>query len=116
MYNLNDIALIRLNEPVPLYSEDPSSSNAIPVCLPWGLNSPGRSLEDGTNVIVTGWGLTYKGEAQNKINFKKYGIRSTLLHKTKLPIASSKCTATEGEFEIDPSLQYCAGGLRGIQI
>ena len=30
----NDIALIRLDEPVPIFSEEPSKSFAQPVCLP----------------------------------------------------------------------------------
>ena len=32
---INDIALIRLSEPVPLYSENPTLSGVEPVCLPW---------------------------------------------------------------------------------
>ena len=31
----NDIALVRLAEAVPLYADDASESNAMPVCLPW---------------------------------------------------------------------------------
>ena len=44
----NDIALIRLNEPVPLFTEDPLHSSAEPVCLPWhqqeerGFDTQGR--------------------------------------------------------------------------
>ena len=38
---------------------------------------------------------------------------SQVLKRTKLPIASNKCTATEGEFLINPELQYCAGGKTG---
>ena len=38
---------------------------------------------------------------------------SQVLKRTKLPIASNKCTATEGEFLINPQLQYCAGGKTG---
>ena len=34
-YFRNDIALIRLDESVPLYNEDPTKSFAMPVCLPW---------------------------------------------------------------------------------
>ena len=54
-YNLNDIALIRLNEPVPLYSEDPEKSSVIPICLPWQENNSARNLNEDTNVIMTGW-------------------------------------------------------------
>ena len=46
----NDIALIRLNESVPLHSEDPSQSMASPVCLPWSdyLDDfhPARDIKD----------------------------------------------------------------------
>ena len=31
----NDIALIRLDKPVPLFTEDPSKSSISPICLPW---------------------------------------------------------------------------------
>ena len=31
----NDIALIRLDKAVPIFSEEPSKSFAQPVCLPW---------------------------------------------------------------------------------
>ena len=32
---INDIALIRLNEPVMLNSESPATSSVMPICLPW---------------------------------------------------------------------------------
>ena len=41
----NDIALIRLNEPVPLYSEDPFKSAVTPVCLPWSQDNAARDIE-----------------------------------------------------------------------
>ena len=41
---VNDIALIRLDEPVILYSEDPIFSGASPICLPWDSEDPGREL------------------------------------------------------------------------
>ena len=54
----NDIALLRLDAPVPLYSDDPKSSNVIPVCLPWNELDPGRDIESWADelAIVTGWG------------------------------------------------------------
>ena len=33
--NRNDIALLRLNESVPLFNENPMISAVLPVCLPW---------------------------------------------------------------------------------
>ena len=40
----NDIALVRLNEPVPLFTEDPTKSIAMPICLPWSENDPGKVI------------------------------------------------------------------------
>ena len=36
---INDIALIRIDETVPLYQDDPTISAASPICLPWSENS-----------------------------------------------------------------------------
>merc|ERR1712241_1371896 len=102
-------ALIRLNEPVPLWIEDPKMSTAIPICLPWSINDPSRNLKETTSVIVTGWGVTFGNETLSKLIFERYGAWSAKLHKAKIPIASSKCTSKKGRFEIDPDLQYCAG-------
>ena len=38
----NDIALIRLNEPVPIFKDNPAESIASPICLPWLENDTGR--------------------------------------------------------------------------
>ena len=43
----NDIALIRLDRPVPLYNENPKESAAMPICLPWDENLTARSLQEG---------------------------------------------------------------------
>ena len=44
-YKYNDIALIRLNEAIPLYDEDPKKSLVKPVCLPIDENDSSRFLE-----------------------------------------------------------------------
>ena len=41
----NDIALIRLNEPVPLFDENQKESLIKPVCLPIDENDSSRFLE-----------------------------------------------------------------------
>ena len=41
---LNDLALIRVDEIMPLYDENSAISNVVPVCLPWKSNDPGRQL------------------------------------------------------------------------
>ena len=42
----NDIALVRLDQAVPLYLEDPKISGARPICLPWNGNYFGIKTED----------------------------------------------------------------------
>ena len=42
--SLNDLALIRVDEMMPLFSENSTISNVVPVCLPWKSNDPGRQL------------------------------------------------------------------------
>ena len=44
----NDIALIRVKEPIPFYnSSNVKESNVKPICLPWNINDPGREIHDG---------------------------------------------------------------------
>ena len=54
----NDIALIRVKEPIPFYNaRNRKESNVKPICLPWSINDPGREIHDGTkNLTVLGWG------------------------------------------------------------
>ena len=39
----NDLALIRVDKMMPIYSES-GNSHVVPVCLPWKSNDPGRQL------------------------------------------------------------------------
>ena len=43
----NDIALIRLDNAVPIYFEDPDISGVKPICLPWNENDVGRKTKNG---------------------------------------------------------------------
>merc|ERR1712223_519332 len=54
-----DIALIRLDELVPLHIEDPEKSIVAPVCLPWKVSDKEiiEGLEDNTDTLLAGWGL-----------------------------------------------------------
>jgi hypothetical protein len=40
----NDIALIRLDQAVPLHQENPKISSVVPVCLPWNIDNPGNNF------------------------------------------------------------------------
>ena len=48
---INDIALIRLSEPVPLYSENPTLSGAEPVCLPWASDLAANRIQ--ARIVLT---------------------------------------------------------------
>ncbi len=37
----NDIALLRLDQPVPLYDDNSKVSYIKPICLPWSKDAPG---------------------------------------------------------------------------
>ena len=111
-----DIALIRLNEPVPLFNEDSAISSVEPVCLPWLQNDAARNLDDGHNALVTGWGRTKNQTIPGIRNV----VQSKTLLKVKVPIANNHCRKEGGKFDIDActnflnqTCQICAGGKIG---
>ena len=107
----NDIALIRVDRPIPLFSEDSSLSSIIPVCLPWLENDPGRNLAEGELLMFTGWGRTSNNGAVSNINLRKNRVSSKKLQQVQLPYLSKddeRCTG----FDIKDS-QICAGGEKG---
>ena len=62
----NDIALIRLNEPITLFSDDPLNSLVAPVCLPWKKDDAARNLADMKKTLITGWGKTQNSTIDNE--------------------------------------------------
>jgi len=108
----NDIALIRVDRPIPLFSEDSSLSSIIPVCLPWLENDPGRNLAEGEALMFTGWGRTVSrnsGAAQRRLI--KNRVNTKVLQQVQLPYLSKddeKCSL----FDLKDS-QICAGGEKG---
>jgi len=100
----NDIALIRLNDPVLLYSEDPKKSIIGPVCLPWSEDDDARYIGDGDAGIVTGWGKMSNNQDSTRFVF------SPILRQVRLPVANNLCTTPP--FNIDDT-QLCAGGKKG---
>ena len=109
----NDIALIRLEKPVPLFIEDPSTSYASVVCLPWKSTDPGRNLEEGTKILITGWGRHHNDNLKSTQELIANGVSSQILRKAVVPVANSKCTE-EHTFNINKDKQICAGGDKGI--
>ena len=78
-----DVALIRLDEPVPLYTEDPRLSSILPICLPWSLDNLARNLTDGDPTLVTGWGRITNNFI--KANRQKYSRLRKPLQKFSSP-------------------------------
>ena len=108
---INDIALIRIDERIPLYQDDPTISAASPICLPWSEDSFVYFLEAGYNATVAGWGRIRRrnnANAKNEQQRNKAGSKNLL--QVKLPI--SNCP----KLPIDHSKQICAGGIRGKSV
>ena len=107
----NDIALIRVTESIPLFSEEPSISSIIPICLPWKESDPGRNLREGDSLTFTGWGrirLNSKSATKSLLENK---IFVNHLRWTNLPYLSNdneKCS----KLNVTNSM-ICAGGERG---
>ena len=107
----NDIALIRVDRPIPLFSEDSSLSSIIPICLPWLENDPGRNLAEGELLMFTGWGRTSNNNRAELGKLIKNRVNSKKLQQVHLPYLSKddeKCsnlTVTDS--------QICAGGEKG---
>jgi len=111
----NDIALIRVNEPIQLFSEDPGKSSVIPVCLPWKEDDPGRALREGDQLINTGWGRNNNNKQEGESILKKYHVSSKSLHSVEVPYVShenKKCTSIESKQQQQDSI-ICAGGEIG---
>lgn len=89
-----------MNEPIPLFSEDPSKSSVIPVCLPWKEDDPGRALKEGDQLLNTGW-----GRKTNDQTSTEYGVSSRSLQSIKVPyVKNEKCWSKRQDVEL------CAGG------
>ena len=113
----NDIALIRLNEAVPLFQENPSESYANPICLSWLEDDPMQELKEGKLAIVSGWGRTTRKERRGTIkSLIELSAGSEVLQRVRVPIANKeKCERfnSSPEDQFDFRIQLCAGGKRG---
>ena len=109
----NDIALIRIDEAIPLHREDPSRSLISPICLPWSRSvTSAWDLKDGQKSVGAGWGRITNNLRKNEADLLKYKVSVQKLQFLEIPIANEKC-APGNFFEINPAIQICAGGERG---
>ena len=107
---VNDIALIRLDEAVPLFQEDPKKSSIAPICLPWAENSYPYSVKDGDTATFAGWGRTRSRDSQYTQNYLlKNKVNQKHLKIADLPISNEKCDTID-KLDINKSIQLCAGG------
>ena len=68
-----------------------------------------------SDIHVAGWGRTTRKRnrisqlnlLQNKVNVEK-------LQKLLVPIANENCTKSNSRVKIDPTIQLCAGGEKGL--
>ena len=100
---IHDIALIRMEDPVPLYQEDSILSAANPICLPWSEESYAHYIQDNNNAMVAGWGATNFSPKFSGWKFAKH------LLQLKVPIANDRCKSDL----FDAKRQICAGGETG---
>ena len=111
---VNDIALIRLDDPVPLFMEDHGiSSSVIPVCIPWGKEDLGNSiLKDGAKTKITGWGRRTNDTDVAAAEFQDFSVSTPVLLQVRLPVANQKCKANDF-FTINEEKQMCVDGVKG---
>nr|ACO10356.1 Serine protease easter precursor [Caligus rogercresseyi] len=107
----NDIALIRLDKPAILASEDISASFLVPICLPWLSTDLGRNLSDGESTIVAGWGEITNNFTASSVNYCSVEAAVRTLQQVTLPISSyEKCNDAYRLIEVNNTQQMCAGG------
>ena len=107
----NDIALIRLDEAVPLSSENPKVSAVSPICLPWKTDDSARNLDYGDYATVTGWGRVYNNYWEHYQIKTNLGAGSRVLQKATLAILhKATCSLVWGR---DTEKIICAGNEKG---
>lgn len=108
---LNDIALIRVSEKIPLYYYE-GNSNVVPVCLPWKQTDTGRKLFAGNDLIVTGWGRTTNDNRQETNKLLQNQVSSTVLQKATIPaVGRATCDNEERFVNLNTTTHICAGGV-----
>ena len=85
---VNDIALIRLDESVPL-REIQKISYVEPVCIPWGEYDPGNyMLYDGDITFIAGWGKRINDRDVATAEFQELRVSTPIPLKARLPVAN----------------------------
>ena len=113
----NDIALIRVKQPIPFYDpKNPKESNVKPICLPWNFNDPGRNIFDGDILRVLGWGRVTNNKILHAATRTNLGAGDAILQYLDVPAVSKrKCKEYDAfrNYDLKSSHQLCAGGEDG---
>ena len=111
----NDIALIRVNESIPLYDRNNSKSIISPICLPWKSNDPGRELNSKSRLKVLGWGHITNNKTERCKNFNNFKAGTAVQQQLDVPFIDwEKCNDhVPSGFQVDRETLMCAGGEEG---
>ena len=113
----NDIALIRVKQPIPFYDpKNPKESNVKPICLPWNSNDPMRTIFDGDNLRVLGWGRVTNNKIVDALTRASLGAGNAIQQYLDVPaISKRKCKEYDAfrNYDLKSSHQLCAGGEVG---
>ena len=120
----NDIGLLRMNEPIPLFYEDSSISRIVPVCLPWKSSDPNAEIDDeddGKKIMVTGWGRVTNDRSEVVKTLDQYQVASRILNKVFLSVKDDQfCQGPNTRFKtssqicaLEPGKDSCAGDSGG---
>ena len=85
--------------------------------MPWKSSDPGASnIPPGSDLTVTGWGRVTNDARTSKKAYEQYSVATRTLHKVELPMTKSG-TAVDRRCNVsNRTIQFCAGGLKGIHI
>ncbi len=113
----NDIALVRVDKPIPMSADNLISntvqSSVSPVCLPWRSGDPGHDLGE-VDLTVIGWGRTTNiRRLSNKIKLETGAGTNVLLQLSVPKLDDDQCEAISLFEGLRKELQFCAGGETG---
>ena len=108
----NNIALIKVDEEIPMAWEDSKQSSIVPVCLPWESSDPGNNLLQNDKLLFTGWGTT-ENSTETERRFPSYkGLVTQSLQEVTIPFVNDEnCNQSPGMSKLMTNgTVICAGG------
>lgn len=105
----NDIGLLRLADPIPLFYEDSSISRIVPVCLPWKSRDPSIETDedDALKIMVTGWGRVTNSPDEALKSLNEYQVSTRILNKVVLSVKTGQFCQSRNS-RLVPATQFCA--------